>query len=193
MKKSPSAKIALSGVFLALALIVSLIENTIPPVVPVLPYAKLGLGNVVLLMCFIVSGVWQGYAVLVLKCLLSAVFAGNFSMLMWSLPASLAAYTAMTLLYCTRIFSVAGLSVLGGMLHNAVQIAVAVGIVGAAVAAYLPYMLLAGGIAGLATGIICHFVLAFVGRGNPISRDDVYAREPRKEGADVGGGQLPRE
>ena len=49
MKKTLSRRIALSGLFLALALIVSLVESLIPPVVPALPYAKLGLGNVVLL------------------------------------------------------------------------------------------------------------------------------------------------
>lgn len=181
MRKSVSGKTALSGLFLAMALIVSLIENLIPPVVPALPYAKLGLSNVVLLMCFIVSGVWRGYAVLLLKCLLSAVFAGNVSMLMWSLPASFAAYTVMAALYRTGIFSVTGLSALGGMLHNAVQIAVAVGIVGVSVAAYLPYMLLAGGIAGLATGLICHFVLAFIRRGGLIADECAYVREPRAE------------
>lgn len=144
---------------LALALIVSLVESYIPPIVPVLPYAKLGLGNVVLLACFLLVGVFEGYAVLVLKCLLSAVFAGNFSMLIWSLPSALVAYTAMVLLSKTKIFSTTGLSIAGGMLHNFTQILVATIVVGTSVFFYLPYMLLAGGIAGLVTGIVCHFAV----------------------------------
>ncbi|MBQ9276367.1 MAG: Gx transporter family protein, partial [Clostridia bacterium] len=52
-------RIALSGIFLALALIVGVLENLLPPIVPALPYAKLGLGNVVLLACFLRVGVWQ--------------------------------------------------------------------------------------------------------------------------------------
>lgn len=180
VKNNVTKKIALSGLFLALALIVSLLESLLPPIVPALPYAKLGLGNVVLLMCFVLVGVREGYCVLLLRCLLSAVFAGNFSSLMWSVPAALAAYTAMYLLYKTRLFSTVALSTVGGMVHNAVQMAVGVGVVGSAVAAYLPYMLVAGGVAGVATGIVCHFVLAVAERGNPaVNRADVYVRIPR--------------
>lgn len=180
MKNNVTKKIALSGLFLALALIVSLLESLLPPIVPALPYAKLGLGNVVLLMCFVLVGVREGYCVLLLRCLLAAVFAGNFSSLMWSVPAALAAYTAMYLLYKTRLFSTVALSAAGGMVHNAVQMAVGVGVAGSAVAAYLPYMLVAGGVAGVATGIVCHFVLAVAERGNPaVNRADVYVRIPR--------------
>ena len=180
MKNNVTKKIALSGLFLALALIVSLLESLLPPIVPALPYAKLGLGNVVLLMCFVLVGVREGYCVLLLRCLLAAVFAGNFSSLMWSVPAALAAYTAMYLLYKTRFFSTVALSAVGGMVHNAVQMAVGVGVAGSAVAAYLPYMLVAGGVAGVASGIGCHLVLAVAERGNPaVNRADVYVRIPR--------------
>lgn len=180
MKNNVTKKIALSGLFLALVLIVSLLESLLPPIVPALPYAKLGLGNVVLLMCFVLVGVREGYCVLLLRCLFAAVFAGNFSSLMWSVPAALAAYTAMYLLYKTRLFSTVALSAVGGMVHNAVQMAVGVGVAGSAVAAYLPYMLVAGGVAGVATGIVCHFVLAVAERGNPaVNRADVYVRIPR--------------
>ncbi len=180
MKNNVTKKIALSGLFLALALIVSLLESLLPPIVPALPYAKLGLGNVVLLMCFVLVGVREGYCVLLLRCLLAAVFAGNFSSLMWSVPAALAAYTAMYLLYKTRFFSTVALSAVGGMVHNAVQMAVGVGVAGSAVAAYLPYMLVAGGVAGVATGIVCHFMLAVAERGNSaVNRADVYVRIPR--------------
>ena len=77
MRNSVTKRIALSGLFLALALIVSLIENLIPPVIPALPYAKLGLGNVVLLACFLLVGVGEGCVVLVLKCFFAALFSGN--------------------------------------------------------------------------------------------------------------------
>ena len=180
MKKSATKKIALSGLFLALALIVSLLENLLPPIVPALPYAKLGLGNVVLLMCFLLVGVGEGYCVLLLKCLLAAVFAGNFSSLVWSVPAGLVAYTLMCLLHRTRLFSTVALSAAGGMAHNAVQMAVGAGVAGSAVVVYLPYMLVAGGVADIATGVVCHFVLAVAERGNLTAKnDDVYVRVPR--------------
>lgn len=155
--KSLTRKIAMSGLFLALALIVSLIENLIPPVIPALPYAKIGLGNVILLACFLCVGIWEGYAVLLLRCLLNAVFAANMASLIWSIPAALTAYTLMIALYKTKAFSITGVSAAGGMTHNFIQICVASAVVGQSVFAYLPYMLLAGGLAGFATGVICYF------------------------------------
>lgn len=185
MKNNLTRKIAFSGLFLALALIVSLIENLIPPLVPALPYAKLGLGNVVLLACFLLVGVWEGCTVLVLKCFFAALFAGNLSMLIWSLPSACAAYIVMVLLARTRAFSVTGLSVAGGMIHNTVQIAVSVGVVGSSVVAYLPYMILAGGIAGLVTGLVCHFVVSFARRNSlGTMHDEVYVRLPKRLLAD---------
>lgn len=158
MKKTTTKKIALTGLYLALALIVSLIENLIPPIVPMLPYAKIGLGNVVLLLCFLTLGVWEGYVVLALRCLLMGVFSANMASLIWSVPSAFVAYTLMVLLVKSRIFSVAAVSVAGGMTHNLVQIIVAGFAVGNAVYAYLPYMLLAGGIAGLVTGVLCQLL-----------------------------------
>lgn len=184
VKTNGAKRVALSGVMLALALIVSLIENMIPPIVPMLPYAKLGLTNVVLLACFMLVGVWEGYVVLLLKCLLSAVYAGNMSMLIWSLPSALVAYTIMVLLSKTKLFSVTGLSVVGGMLHNFTQIVVATLILGTSVFFYLPYMLLAGGIAGLVTGVICHFAVNglkdkfdFKGKKNIAEEEETFVEE----------------
>ena|GEM_PF-270875 len=159
LSKLTAKKVALLGLFLALALIVGLLENLLPPIVPALPYAKLGLGNVVLLACFLLVGVWQGYVILVLRCLLMAVFSGNFASLIWSVPAALVAYTAMVFLAKPGFFSTTGVSVAGAMLHNAMQILVAAFVVGASVVVYLPYMLVAGFVAGFVTGIVCHFVV----------------------------------
>lgn len=156
--KLNTKKVAIAGLFLALALIVSLVESYLPPIIPVLPYAKIGLGNVVLLACFLCLGVWEGYIVFVLRCVLTAVFAGNYIAILWSLPSAFVAYTAMVILYKTRLFSVCGVSMVGGILHNFVQICVACVIIGKSVLAYLPYMMLAGALAGFATGTICYFV-----------------------------------
>ncbi len=162
---------------LALALIVSLIESYIPPIIPMLPYAKIGLCNVVLLACFLLVGVGEGYIVLVLKCLLAAVYAGSFSTLIWSLPSALVAYTVMVLLHKTKLFSTTGLSVAGGMIHNFVQILVATIVIGTSVFYYLPYMLLAGGIAGLVTGIVCHFAVEGLNRKINPSKENVALEE----------------
>lgn len=182
LSRMTTRRITACALFLALALIVSLLENMLPPIVPALPYAKLGLSNTVLLACFLLIGVWEGYIVLVLKCLLAAVFAGNMSALIWSLPSAIIAYTVMVVLFKTRLFSTAGLSVAGGMIHNITQILVATIVIGQSVFAFLPYMLLAGGLAGLVTGIICHFfVEAFKGKLSvPKIEHEEYVRKDRQ-------------
>ncbi|MGN0744739.1 MAG: Gx transporter family protein [Christensenellales bacterium] len=156
-------RVAWDGLFLALALIISLVESAIPPIVPALPYAKIGLGNVVLLACFLLAGKLDGYIVLVLRCLLNAVFSANTASLMWSLPSALFAYTIMIALFSCKIFSVCAVSVAGGIAHNFMQICVACAIIGKSVLAYLPYMMLAGAIAGFVTGILCYFIVKALG------------------------------
>lgn len=164
--KLKTAKIAKLGLFLAVALIVSLVESLLPPLVPILPYAKLGLSNVILLMVLLVLGVPEGYLILVLKCVLMAVFSGNFSVLLWSLPAGLIAYSIMVLLKFLKVFSTTGMSTAGAITHNVVQIIVASLLIGPSVYVYMPYMILAGGLAGLFTGLCCHYLLIAMAR-NP--------------------------
>lgn len=166
MKKIDTRKIARTALMLAASLIISLIENMLPPLVPVLPYAKLGLSNVVLLACFLTVGFKEGFLVLILRCLLNAVFSGNYSALLWSVPSSLASYILMAFMIRLKIFSVAATSAAGGMTHNLTQILVAAAIIGDSVFLYMPYMLVIGFFAGLFTGVCCHFCLATAKRVN---------------------------
>ena len=182
---------AVDATFLALALIVSLLESMLPPIVPMLPYAKIGIGNVVLLACFLLVGTFDGYIVLVIRCLLNAVFAANMASLAWSLPSSLIAYFLMTVLYKTRIFSVCGVSVVGGMAHNLVQICVASLIVGKSVFVYLPYMMLAGAIAGIVTGLVCYFIVKSLGtRFDKQFKTQPYVREQKDDECDIHSGEF---
>ena len=163
-KKSLTAKkIVNVGLLLAVALIVSLIENMLPPLVPVMPYAKLGLGNVVLLFCFLLVGWREGMLVLVLRCVLTAVFSGNYVALLWSLPSGIVAYCIMIFMIKSKLFSVPATSAMGGIAHNFTQIIVASVIIGNSVFWYLPYMLLLGGLCGLFTGLACHYLSLALG------------------------------
>ncbi|NLZ25050.1 MAG: Gx transporter family protein [Clostridiales bacterium] len=161
-KKRVTEKISKTALFLAAALIVSLIENALPPLIPVLPYAKLGLSNAVLLVCLLTVGAVESIIALIVKCLLMSVFSGNFTSLLWSFPAGLCAYAVMLLLLKLKIFSITGISSAGGIIHNAVQIIISVFLVGKSVLLYLPFMMLTGGIAGIVTGLICHYTVLYI-------------------------------
>ena len=186
--KFTAKRVAVDATFLALALIVSLLESMLPPIVPMLPYAKIGIGNVVLLACFLLVGTLDGYIVLVLRCLLNAVFATNMASLAWSLPSALVAYFLMTVLYKTRIFSVCGVSVVGGMAHNLVQICVASLIVGKSV---FVYMMLAGAIAGIVTGLLCYFIVKSLGtRFDKQFKTQPYVRQQTDDEDDMQSGEF---
>ena len=62
-------------------------------------------------------------------------------------------------LYYARIFSTIAISVAGGLIHNMVQMFVGAIVVGTSILTFMPYMMLAGGIAGLITGILCHVLV----------------------------------
>lgn len=175
-KRLLTKKLTLTGLFLALALIVSVIESMLPPIIPALPYAKIGFGNIILLMSFLIIGIWEGYIILILRCVFTAIFAGNFSMLLWSLPAGIVAYSIMIALSKTRVFSITGISIAGAMIHNLVQMLIGAIIVGTSILAYLPYMILAGGLAGFVTGLIAYFTMKIIDKIN-LSKAQKYALE----------------
>ena len=61
---------------LAVALLLGFLENILPPVLPVLPYARLGLGNVAVLLCLMWYGLPSAVIILVIKCVVLGLFSG---------------------------------------------------------------------------------------------------------------------
>ena len=76
-------RIAQLGLLTAIALTIFMIEAQIPPVVPI-PGVKLGLSNIVTVFTVFTLGPGAGAAVLACRVFLGAVFAGNFSTILYS-------------------------------------------------------------------------------------------------------------
>ena len=68
----------------AIALTIFMVEAQIPPVVP-LPGVKLGLANIVTLFALYYLGTGSAFIILIARCILGAMFAGNASALLFSL------------------------------------------------------------------------------------------------------------
>ena len=92
-------KLALAAVLTALALGLSTLENLFPVslLVP-LPGIKLGLANIVTVFALYRLGAPFALAILVARCLLGAMFAGNVSALLFSLMGGVLAMLVMILL-----------------------------------------------------------------------------------------------
>ena len=149
----------LAGILLAAALVLSLVESLIPPIIPAAPYAKVGFANIVLIVALLTLGYPYAILIMLLKCVFIAVFSGNMFSLVYSIPAGFVAYTVSALVFRIPKTGIIAVSVISGMIHNFVQNAVASIVIGKNVWLLSPYLMLIGAIAGLATGVIAFVLL----------------------------------
>ena len=154
--RAKTKQLALCAVLTALALGLSVMENMFPvtAVIP-LPGVKLGLANIVTLFALYQLGSRSALSILIARCLLGSLFAGNVSALLFSLMGGLAAMLVMIGLTHFRRLSVFGVSIGGAAAHNIGQIGAAIITLGdTAVLGYLPVLLGVSLITGTVTGLV---------------------------------------
>lgn len=150
------------AVLTALALGLSTLESLFPVslVVP-LPGVKLGLANIVTVFALYELGAIPALVILLARCGLSSLFAGNVSALLFSLLGGFTAMAVMIALKRCRRLSIYGVSIGGAAAHNIGQMAAAVITLGnTMVLGYLPFLL---GVS-LVTGTLTGFVAALLFR-----------------------------
>ena len=160
MKRLNSRKIAYVSLMLAVALIISIVESYIPPIIPMFPMVKLGLSNVVILFTYIVFGGKIATSVLILRCLLVAIFTGNFFSLAFSMPAGIISLMVGIMLIRSGRNSLIMVSATSAIAHNIIQIFVASMLTNSAsVFVYFPYLFVIGGVSGMITGLITMLII----------------------------------
>ena len=158
-KRFTGKKIALLGILAGLGLIAFMLESLIP--VPFLPGAKLGFANIFSLLALLLYGLPEALIVVTVRTVLGSLFAGNVSMLLYSLTAGLVSTCVSRLLLCAlpRV-SFLCVSVAGAIVHNLVQLFVYCALTGTALLfVYSPYLCLMGAGAGVVVGLAVTFVL----------------------------------
>lgn len=156
-------RIAYTALLLSLSLIIGTIEHSLPPVIPALPFLRLGFSNIIVLFALIVAGAPSAFIIAALKSALVPLFVGNPVMILYSLPSSLLSLTAALLLVRFLRAGLPAVSVTASIVHNFSQLSVAAVITGtAAVFAYAPYLFLTASLAGLVTGVITYFAVRYV-------------------------------
>lgn len=149
-----SKKLALCALLVALALALSYTERFLPLqlLIP-LPGIKLGLANIVTLVALYMLGPKLTLPIVVLRCIMGAIFGGGLSGLLFSLCGGLLALGVMCLGRKIPFLSVYGVSILGAAAHNVGQICAAMALMQTvAIGGYLPYLLLVALFTGFATG-----------------------------------------
>lgn len=151
---SKTKKLCLMAVLSAIALTIFVIENQLPPPVPI-PGVKYGLANIITLTTMAILGRREAGAVLLVRIILGAMFAASPSTLIYSIAGGTFAYLVMCVL--TLFFGEKELwivSALSGIAHNAGQLLCCALIVKTpGVMAYAPILAVSGIITGVFTGV----------------------------------------
>ena len=153
-------KLALMALLTAIALTIFVVENQLPAPVPI-PGVKLGLANIITLVAMLLLGKKEAGAVLLVRVLMGAMFAGSPSTLLFSAAGGALAYAVMCLtvgIFPEKLLWV--VSALAGLAHNAGQLLACVLVVKTpGVLAYAPILAVSGILTGIFTGLAAMVLL----------------------------------
>lgn len=146
--------VAMYGMLIALAFILSYIESIIPIPVPI-PGIKIGFANLVVITALYTMGAKQAFVLSMIRIILVGFTFGSPSTMMFSFAGGVLSWLLMVLAKRWKAFSMTGVSILGGMGHNIGQIIVAIIILKTSVLIYyLPFLIISGLVTGAAIGMV---------------------------------------
>ena len=163
-------KTALLGMLVALAFVLSYIETLIPVNLGI-PGAKLGLANLVVMVALYTLGTKEAFGLSMVRILLTGLTFSSMAAMLYSFAGGLLSFAVMALMKKTKKLSVTGVSVLGGIAHNAGQIFVAMWMLDTATLIYyLPVPAITGVASGTVIGLLAVMVIRRI--SGVISRDN---------------------
>ena len=147
-------RITTCGLLIALAFVLSYVEHLVP--IPIgIPGVKLGLANLVVLTTLYWLKPGEVLLISAARIALSGFLFGSLTGILFSACGGLVSFTVMVLFQRSGKFSPLGVSVAGGVSHNLAQLAVAWLLIRTpGLAAYTPFLLLSGIVAGAAIGVL---------------------------------------
>lgn len=152
-------KVAMLGLCIALAMIMSYIEVLVPLSFAV-PGIKMGLANIVIIFVLYKLGTKEAILVSLIRVILVSLLFSNAMAMAYSIAGAVLSLGIMWLLKKTDKFSVIGVSISGGIMHNVGQIIMAVILLGTKqIALYLPVLLITGTATGIVIGIVSGLVI----------------------------------
>jgi heptaprenyl diphosphate synthase len=164
MKSVDTRRIAVNAVFIAMALIMFLVEAQFPPIA-VAPGAKMGLSNIFSVVAMVILGPVDAVIIVVVRCLLAVMFGTPASALLYSLTGGVISLLVMYALYrfvFPRV-TVIAISVAGAVVHNITQVVVlCLQTWTWEMVSYLPWLSVAGVLAGLVVGFTSFFIVKYL-------------------------------
>ena len=152
--KTKAKRVALYGITIALAAIMSFIESLIPVSLGI-PGAKLGLANLVTIVCLYTIGDKAAIVISIFRIILVGLLFGNMFSILYSLSGGIVSIACMLTAKRSERLSAAGVSIVGGVMHNIGQLLVAAIIIhNIRIAYYMPVLMLAGVVCGIVIGLL---------------------------------------
>lgn len=155
---SISKKISICAMLAVIALIFGYIESLFPIPLPI-PGLKLGLGNIVVLICIYIINSKYAFFVMLIKVILSTILFASPSMLIYSLSGGILSYVFMIIMK-KYSFSIITVSIGGGVSHNIGQLGAAFFVLNSInLMYYAPLLILCGIITGALVGIVSNTII----------------------------------
>ncbi|NLM56287.1 MAG: Gx transporter family protein [Clostridiales bacterium] len=149
------------SIFTSVAMILSYVEALLPSVG--VPGVKLGLANIAVIFILYRFGWREAAAVSLVRVLLVSLLFGSIPAMIYSIAGAMLSLIVMVLLKRTDTFSSVGVSVAGGVSHNAGQVATAAFMLGAKeIAYYMPVLVISGIVAGILVGLCGAALIKYV-------------------------------
>ena len=159
MKKTNTKRLVTLALCTTVAMILSYLESLIPLSFAV-PGIKIGFANIAVIFVLYRFGWKEASIVSLLRIVWLALLFGNAMTLIYSVCGAVLSLTGMILLKRLQKFSEVGVSVAGGILHNAGQITAAMVLMDTAqIVYYLPVLAISGTIAGIVIGIVAAILI----------------------------------
>ena len=147
-------KVSVIGLFTAMALLLSCIENMLPFRTGI-PGIKLGIANLIIVIAFYFLPSGEVLSISLLRVFFLSVFSGSPFTTAFSFTGAIASFFAMYISYRRNSFSPVGISIIGGMTHNLAQLLISTLLLNTpAFLWYSPVLLISGIITGLINGLI---------------------------------------
>lgn len=154
-------KLIFLSVIVSIGLALSVLESAIP--LPVMiPGAKLGLSNMVVLITLVVFGFKEGITVSILKSSVLMLITGSVSSFIYSISGAVLSCITMYIgyLYFSKTFSLIGVSIIGALSHNFAQVSVASYMMNnLRIYTYLPFLMLMSLFTGYFVGLGSIYVI----------------------------------
>lgn len=153
-------RITFLGLCASVAMILSYIEFLLPPLFSAVPGIKMGLANIIIIFILYKFGIASAFAVSGVRLVLVTLLFGNVMTLLYSTVGALLSLVLMSIAKRINFFSQVGVSIIGGVAHNAGQILVAMLVMETAeIGYYMIVLTVSGTIAGILIGLAGSAVL----------------------------------